>query len=93
VTAVLFAAEHGPYWDVELLAGITYNWWMLRTHRLADCIAAHTATNAACGLRAIRPAIGNIGCERLLAIWSANIVRITLLTAIGTSVPAGSAAT
>jgi hypothetical protein len=31
------------------------------------------------------PAIGNIGCERLLA----NAVRITLLTAIGTSVSAG----
>jgi len=35
------------------------------------------------------PAIGNIGCERLLAIWSANVVRITLLTVIGTSVSAG----
>jgi CAAX prenyl protease-related protein len=50
VTAVLFAAEHGPYWDVGLLAGITYNWWMLQTHRLADCIVAHAVTN---GLLAI----------------------------------------
>ena len=38
VTAALFAAEHGPYWDVGLLAGIIYNWWMVRTGRLADCI-------------------------------------------------------
>ena len=45
VTAVLFAAEHGPYWDVGLLAGIIYNWWMLRTRRLADCIVAHAVTN------------------------------------------------
>ena len=50
VTAVLFAAEHGPYWDVGLLAGIVYNWWMLRTQRLADCIVAHAVTN---GLLAI----------------------------------------
>ena len=50
VTAVLFSAEHGPYWDVGLLAGITYNWWMLRTRRLADCIVAHAVTN---GLLAI----------------------------------------
>ena len=50
MTAVLFSAEHGPYWDVGLLAGITYNWWMLRTHRLADCIVAHAVTN---GLLAI----------------------------------------
>ena len=45
VTAVLFAAEHGPYWDVGLLAGIIYNWWMVRTGRLADCIVAHAVTN------------------------------------------------
>ena len=45
VTAVLFAAEHGPYWDVGLLAGIVYNWWMVRTGRLADCIVAHAVTN------------------------------------------------
>jgi hypothetical protein len=45
VTAALFAAEHGPYWDVGLLAGIIYNWWMVRTGRLADCIVAHAVTN------------------------------------------------
>ncbi len=45
-TAILFASEHGPYWDVGLLAGIAYNWWMLRTRSLADCILAHAVTNA-----------------------------------------------
>jgi hypothetical protein len=46
VTAALFAAEHGPYWDVGLAAGVAYNWWMVRTRRLADCILAHAVTNA-----------------------------------------------
>ena len=45
VTAVLFAAEHGAYWDVGLLAGIIFNWWMVRTGRLGDCIVAHAVTN------------------------------------------------
>lgn len=44
--ALLFALEHGPYWDVGLLAGIVYNWWMLRTKRLSDLILAHAVTNA-----------------------------------------------
>ncbi len=47
ITAVLFASEHGPYWDVGLLAGIVYNGWLLRTRKLADCILAHSVTNAA----------------------------------------------
>ncbi len=46
VTALLFASEHGPYWDVGLAAGIVYNWWLVRTHSLADCILAHAVTNA-----------------------------------------------
>jgi hypothetical protein len=45
ITAVLFAVEHGPYWEVGLLAGIAYNWWMLRTRRLSDLILAHAVTN------------------------------------------------
>jgi len=45
LTAVLFASEHGPYWDVGLAAGILYNWWMIRTKSLADCILAHAVTN------------------------------------------------
>jgi CAAX prenyl protease-like protein len=46
ITAVLFASEHGPYWDVGLAAGLLYNWWMVRTKSLGDCIAAHALTNA-----------------------------------------------
>ncbi len=46
VTALLFASEHGSYWDVGLAAGVLYNWWMLRTRRLGDCILAHAVTNA-----------------------------------------------
>ena len=47
LTALLFASEHGPYWDVGLLAGIAYGWWMVRTRSLADCILAHAVTNLA----------------------------------------------
>jgi uncharacterized protein len=43
--AVLFTSEHGPYWEVGLFAGIIYNWWMIRTKSLADCIVAHAVTN------------------------------------------------
>ena len=43
--ALLFASEHGSYWEVGLAAGIVYNWWMVRTGNLADCILAHAVTN------------------------------------------------
>ncbi|MGA2590173.1 MAG: CAAX prenyl protease-related protein [Bryobacteraceae bacterium] len=43
--AVLFAFEHGPYWEVGLIAGVAYNWWMVHTRSLADCILAHAVTN------------------------------------------------
>jgi CAAX prenyl protease-like protein len=46
VTAVLFASEHGPYWDVGLITGVIYNWWMVRTRSLGDCILMHAVTNA-----------------------------------------------
>jgi uncharacterized protein len=46
IVAVLFASEHGPYWEVGLAAGIIYNWWAVRTKCLADCILAHAVTNA-----------------------------------------------
>jgi CAAX prenyl protease-like protein len=46
IVAVLFASEHGPYWEVGLAAGILYNWWAVRTRCLADCILAHAVTNA-----------------------------------------------
>lgn len=53
ITAVLFASEHGPYWDVGLVAGVLYNWWMIRTKRLADCILAHAVTNLCLSLYVI----------------------------------------
>ena len=46
ITAALFAVEHGPYWEVGLMAGVAYNWWMVRTKSLGDCILAHGVTNA-----------------------------------------------
>jgi CAAX protease family protein len=50
IVAVLFAAEHGPYWDVGLITGVIYNWWMVRTRSLGDCILVHAITNAClCG--------------------------------------------
>jgi hypothetical protein len=49
----LFASEHGPYWDVGLIAGILYNLWMIRTRSIADCILAHAVTNAALSLYVI----------------------------------------
>jgi CAAX prenyl protease-like protein len=44
--ALLFASEHGPYWEVGLLTGIIYNLWMVRTRSVADCIVMHSVTNA-----------------------------------------------
>lgn len=44
--ALLFASEHGPYWDVGLMAGIIFNWWMMRTKSLGDLILAHAVANA-----------------------------------------------
>ena len=50
VTAILFASEHGPYWDVGLVTGALWNWWMVRTKSLGDCILVHAVTNAClCG--------------------------------------------
>jgi CAAX prenyl protease-like protein len=46
-TAVLFALEHGPFWEVGLLCGIIYNWWMRRTRSLGDLMLAHAVTNLA----------------------------------------------
>ena len=45
MVALLFAAEHGPYWEVGLATGILYNWWMVRTRNVTDCIIAHAVTN------------------------------------------------
>lgn len=46
LVALLFASEHGSFWDVGLLAGVAFNWWMVRTRNLWDCILAHAVTNA-----------------------------------------------
>jgi CAAX prenyl protease-like protein len=45
-TAVLFASEHGPYWEVGLACGLIYNWWMWRTKSLGDLVLVHAITNA-----------------------------------------------
>ena len=50
ITALLFATEHGPFWDVGLVAGVLYNWWIIRTRNLADCILSHTVTNGCLAL-------------------------------------------
>jgi hypothetical protein len=46
LVAILFASEHGSYWDVGLVTGIIYNWWAIRTKNLTDCVIAHAVTNA-----------------------------------------------
>ena len=45
IVAILFASEHGSYWEVGLIAGIIYNWWMVRSKSLGDLILAHAITN------------------------------------------------
>lgn len=45
-TAILFAVEHGPMWDVGLVAGVIYNWWLKKTRSLGDLMLAHAVTNA-----------------------------------------------
>ena len=47
IVALLFAAEHGPYWDVGLAAGILFNYWMIRTRSLGDLILSHAVANFA----------------------------------------------
>ena len=47
VTAILFASEHGSYWDVGLITGVIYNLWIIRSKSVADCILMHAVTNAA----------------------------------------------
>jgi CAAX prenyl protease-like protein len=46
ITAILFASEHGSYWDVGLVTGALYNWWAVRTKSLGDLILVHAVTNA-----------------------------------------------
>jgi CAAX prenyl protease-like protein len=44
--ALLFASEHGSYWDVGLVAGVIYNAWMVKSKSLGDLILTHAVTNA-----------------------------------------------
>lgn len=44
--AILFATEHGPYWDVGLIVGVIFNVWMIRTKCLGDLMLAHATANA-----------------------------------------------
>jgi CAAX prenyl protease-like protein len=53
IVAALFAVEHGPYWEVGLLTGIIYNWWMIRTKSLGDLIFVHAITNLVLSLYVI----------------------------------------
>jgi CAAX prenyl protease-like protein len=46
IVAAMFASEHGSFWDVGLATGVIYNWWMVRTRSLWDCILMHAVTNA-----------------------------------------------
>lgn len=46
-TSLLFAAEHGSYWEVGLVCGMIYNWWMWRTKSLGDLMLVHGVTNLA----------------------------------------------
>jgi len=50
IVAILFASEHGSYWDVGLATGVIYNWWMLRTKSLGDLVLVHAVTNACLSL-------------------------------------------
>ena len=52
-TALLFAAEHGPFWEVGLVCGIIYNFWMKRTRSLGDLVLTHAVTNLALSLYVI----------------------------------------
>lgn len=52
-TAILFAVEHGPFWEVGLVSGILYNWWMRRTRSLGDLMLTHAVTNLALSLYVI----------------------------------------
>ena len=49
-TAALFALEHGPFWEVGLLCGLLFNWWMRRTRSLGDVMLTHAVTNLALSL-------------------------------------------
>jgi CAAX prenyl protease-like protein len=53
IVAALFALEHGPFWEVGLLTGLLWNWWMVRTKSLGDLIFVHAVTNLVLSLYVI----------------------------------------
>ena len=50
LVALIFASEHGPYWEGGLAAGAIYGGWLVRTKSLGDCVLAHSVTNLALGI-------------------------------------------
>jgi CAAX prenyl protease-like protein len=52
--ALLFASEHGPYWDLGLAAGVLFNFWIVRTKSLGDVIVAHATANLCLSVYLIR---------------------------------------
>jgi uncharacterized protein len=48
--AILFASEHGSYWDVGLITGVIYNAWMVKSKSLGDLILTHAVTNGCLSL-------------------------------------------
>lgn len=52
-TAVLFALEHGSFWEVGLVSGVIFNWWMRRTRSMGDLILVHAVANLALSLYVI----------------------------------------
>lgn len=50
IVAALFASEHGPFWEVGLICGVIYNWWMVKTKSLGDLILTHAVSNLALSL-------------------------------------------
>jgi CAAX prenyl protease-like protein len=53
IVAALFALEHGPFWEVGLITGVIYNWWMTKTRSLGDLIFVHGVTNLVLSLYVI----------------------------------------
>ena len=53
ITAALFASEHGPFWEVGLICGLLWSWWMVRTKSLGDMILTHAVANLGLSLYTI----------------------------------------
>ena len=69
LVAVLFASEHGSYWDVGLIAGIVFNWWMMRTRKLGGLYPG--ACRNQCVPGGVRP---HSGAMAVLAITTGTLI-------------------